>query len=103
MSGFDGGAKANISFVTAYGEYYLMDPSPDYEPLMKNTYVKITLSKLVIEFLTEETWQNPSYEDLLQKVTATENLDEEAVLQHAQFICDQVIQVGWHILVKPLL
>lgn len=90
LSGFDGGEKANVSFTTAYGEYYIMEPSPDYLPLMKHTITKIKLSKMIIEFLAEEAWQNPSYEDLLQKITASGELDEEALIRHAQFICDQV-------------
>lgn len=73
-----------------YGEYYLMDPHPDYLPLMKHTFIKIKLTKTVIQFLSEEAWQDPSYEDLLQKITESDELDEESLIQHAQFVCDQV-------------
>lgn len=69
-----------------------MDPSPDYEPLMKVVNQKISLSKLVIEFLLDEAWQAPTYEDLLQKLEGTEGLTEEVLLRHAQFVCDQVME-----------
>ncbi|KAK9745054.1 Cytosine specific DNA methyltransferase replication foci domain [Popillia japonica] len=91
VSGFDGGEKAVVGFSTAYGEYYLMEPSPEYQPLMKVVNQKIALSKLVIEFLLDEAWQNPTYEDLLQKLAMTEELNEEILLRHAQFVCDQVV------------
>lgn len=90
VSGFDGGEKAILGFSTGYGEYYLMQPAPDYEPLMKIVNQKISLSKLVIEFLLDEGWQSPTYEDLLQKLATTEDLTEEILLRHAQFVCDQV-------------
>ena len=51
---------------------------------------KIALSKFIIEFLLEEGWQNPSYDDLLQKL-GNLNFTEETLLQHSQFICDQVL------------
>lgn len=35
VSGYDGGEKALISFSTAYGEYFLMEPSEAYAPVMK--------------------------------------------------------------------
>lgn len=93
ISGFDGGEKAIVGFSTAYGEYYLMEPSPDYHPLIKIVNQKIALSKLIIEFLLDEAWQNPTYEDLLQKLATTEDLTEEILLRHAQFVCDQVLSL----------
>lgn len=96
VSGFDGGEKALLGFSTAYGEYYLMEPSDEYAPFMKTVREKIFMSKLVIEFLLAESWQNPSYEDLLnhlQNIVPPEyigGLSEESLLRHAQFICDQV-------------
>lgn len=96
VSGFDGGEKALLGFSTAYGEYYLMEPSEEYAPFMKTVKEKIFMSKLVIEFLLNESWQNPSYEDLLnhiQNIVPPEYigaLSEESLLRHAQFICDQV-------------
>lgn len=66
VSGFDGGESAVIGIATAYGEYYLMEPSEDYAQFMEPVREKIYMSKLVIEFLIEE--ENPSYEDLLNKL-----------------------------------
>lgn len=92
ISGFDGGEKALLGFSTEYAEYYLMEPSPEYEPLMKVVKQKMALCKLVIEFLLDEFWQNPTYEDLLQRLQASgqPELSEETLIRHAHFICDQV-------------
>ncbi|KAF5303293.1 hypothetical protein FQA39_LY10032 [Lamprigera yunnana] len=92
ISGFDGGEKAVIGFSTAYSEYYLMEASIEYAPLMKIMRVKIVLAKIIIEFLLDEGWKKPTYEDLLQRLEATgdPDLTEDALLRHAQFICQQV-------------
>lgn len=66
VSGFDGGERALIGFSTAYGEYYLMEPSEAYAPLMESVKEKIYMGKLVIEFLLDQ--ENASYEDLLNKL-----------------------------------
>lgn len=66
VSGFDGGERALIGFSTAFGEYYLMEPSEAYAPLMESVKEKIYMGKLVIEFLLDE--ENASYEDLLNKL-----------------------------------
>ncbi|XP_069697598.1 DNA (cytosine-5)-methyltransferase 1-like isoform X2 [Periplaneta americana] len=95
LSGFDGGEKALIGFSTAYGEYYLMEPSEHYAPLMENVNEKIFVSKVVIEFLLDDI--NMSYEDLLNKLQTTvplkglATLTEDSLLRHAQFVCDQVL------------
>lgn len=59
---------------------------------MNSVAKKFYLAKLMIEFLLDEGWQNPTYEDLLQRLEATGDpeLTEETLLRHAQFICDQV-------------
>ncbi|XP_017781710.1 PREDICTED: DNA (cytosine-5)-methyltransferase PliMCI-like [Nicrophorus vespilloides] len=92
-AGYDGGEKAIVGFSTGYAEYYLMAPAVQYEPLMTIVNSKISLSKLVIEFLLDENWQSPTYEDLLQRLESSgnEDLTEEALLRHAQFVCDQVV------------
>lgn len=66
VSGFDGGETAIIGIATAYGEYYLMEPSENYLTFMEPVRAKIYMSKLVIEFLNVEL--NPTYEDLLNKL-----------------------------------
>lgn len=81
-----------MGFSTAYAEYYLLQPSDDYQTIMEAVNQKITLTKLIIEFLLDESWQNPSYEDLLRKLQSSGNSDltEEVLLRHAQFLCDRV-------------
>jgi DNA (cytosine-5)-methyltransferase 1 len=46
VAGFDGGEKALIGFTTAYAEYFLMEPSPAYQPIMATMNEKIYLSKV---------------------------------------------------------
>lgn len=94
VSGFDGGDVALIGFSTAYGEYFLMEPSEEYSSFMEPMWEKIFMSKLVIEFLLTE--MEPVYEDLLNKFHTTvppkglASLTEDSLLRHSQFICDQV-------------
>lgn len=95
VSGFDGGERALLGFSTAYGQYYLMEPSVEYSPLMKSVTEKIYLSKVVIEFLLNQQYTSATYEDLLDYLhsyISPENLhfSEEKLLRHAQFVCDQV-------------
>ncbi|KAJ8922234.1 hypothetical protein NQ315_004171 [Exocentrus adspersus] len=92
-AGYDGGDKLPIGFSTAYAEYYLMEPSPEYEPIFKKTREKIRLSKIVIEYLLDQGWENPTYEDLIQHVENSGEYSEveDTLLQHAQFLCDQVV------------
>lgn len=52
-AGFDGGTQALIGFTTAYAEYVLMEPSPDYHQIMASVHEKIYLSKVCTPFLTE--------------------------------------------------
>nr|XP_022900238.1 DNA (cytosine-5)-methyltransferase PliMCI-like [Onthophagus taurus] len=89
--GFDGGKNSIIGFSTSFGEYNLMTPSPAYQQFMTEVNQKMALTKLVIEFLMDEGWQSPTYEDLLQRLSTTEDLNEEILLQHAQFVCDHVV------------
>lgn len=81
-----------MGFTTQFATYYLMEPSPEYEPIFKNIKEKIKVSKIVIEFLLDKEWENPEYEDLVQHVDSFgEYLNvEDMLLQNAQFICDQV-------------
>lgn len=92
ITGFDGGEKALVGFSTGYAEYYLQEPSEDYKPIMKSVGKKILLAKIVIEYLLDEGWQNPTYEDLLQALSANGDpeLNEETLIRNAQFVCDRV-------------
>ena len=66
IAGFDGGEQALIGFTTAFADYFLMNPSMEYEPFMSAVHEKIYLSKIVIEFLEE--YPEATYEDLLNKI-----------------------------------
>ncbi|XP_011350631.1 DNA (cytosine-5)-methyltransferase 1 isoform X1 [Ooceraea biroi] len=94
ISGFDGGELALIGFNTAFAEYILMEPSEAYAPFMDVVKEKIYMSKLIIEFLLDEI--SPTYEDLVNKLQTVvppkgmTKFTEDALLRHAQFICDQV-------------
>lgn len=48
IAGFDGGSHALIGFTTAYAEYVLMDPSPEYRGIMATVHEKIHLSKVCV-------------------------------------------------------
>lgn len=88
------GEKALIGFSTAYAEYILMSPSETYSPFVEAVREKIYLSKLVIEFMLNDS--DAAYEDLLNKLETTvppsglRTLTEDTLLRHAQFVCDQV-------------
>lgn len=48
IAGFDGGSHALIGFTTAYAEYILMEPSPEYRGIMATVHEKIHLSKVCV-------------------------------------------------------
>ena len=55
-----------VSSLSAYAEYILMEPSEVYKPFIQQMKVKVHLTKIVIEFLTNNL--EASYEDLLNRV-----------------------------------
>ncbi|XP_072949109.1 DNA (cytosine-5)-methyltransferase PliMCI-like [Epargyreus clarus] len=98
IHGFDGGMRNCITLSTEFGEYNLLRPSAEYTPLMDNLYEKIWLSKVVVEYLEENHYLQPTYEDLLQVVRESvipdlndKKMSEEILHKHAQFVCDQVV------------
>lgn len=92
ISGFDGGEKAIVGIFTAYAHYILLEPSEEYLEFVKLLTLKISLLKIVIEFLIKHQNEEPTYEDLLTQIEENGNgLTEDFLLQHAQFICDQVL------------
>lgn len=100
IHGFDGGMKNCITLSTEFGEYNLMRPSVQYTPLMNNLYEKIWISKVVVEYLEEYHYLQPTYEDLLvivRDATIPElddmKMTEEMLHKHAQFVCDQVVSL----------
>ncbi|XP_047533015.1 DNA (cytosine-5)-methyltransferase 1-like [Vanessa atalanta] len=100
IHGFDGGTKNCITLSTEFGEYNLLKPSKEYTPLMDNLYEKIWLSKVVVEYLEEYHYLQPTYEDLLEMVRECtipdlddKKMSEEMLHKHAQFVCDQVVSL----------
>ncbi|CAF4881707.1 unnamed protein product [Pieris macdunnoughi] len=100
IHGFDGGSRNCVTLSTEFGEYNLLRPSNEYMPLMNNLYEKIWLSKVVIEYIEENDYMQPAYEDLLSVVRQSKIPDlndlmmsEEMLHKHAQFVCDQVVSL----------
>ncbi|CAD0201424.1 unnamed protein product [Chrysodeixis includens] len=100
IHGFDGGDRNCITLSTEFGEYNLLKPSEQYTPLMNNLYEKICLSKVVVEYLEEYHYLQPTYEDLLEVIRESTipelndmKLTEEMLHKHAQFVCDQVVSL----------
>ena len=93
-TGFDGGEAALIGFSTAFAEYILMTPSEAYVPFVDAVLEKINMSKIVIEFVTNN--PDANYEDLINKVQTTvppmglSSYSEDSLLRHSQWVVDQV-------------
>lgn len=67
---------------------------------MDNLYEKIWLSKVVVEYLEEYHYLQPTYEDLLEVIRECtipdlddKKMSEEMLHKHAQFVCDQVVSL----------
>lgn len=96
ITGFDGGEKVLTGFSTSFAEYILMDPNPDYAPLLSVMQEKIYVSKIVVEFLQSN--PDSTYEDLINKIETTvppsvlnrNRFTEDSLLRHAQFVVEQV-------------
>ncbi|CAK1580129.1 unnamed protein product [Parnassius mnemosyne] len=100
IHGFDGGTRNCVTLSTEFGEYNLLKPSEQYIPLMDNLYEKIWLSKVVVEYLEEYHYLQPTYEDLIGVVCQStipelndKKMSEEMLHKHAQFVCDQVVSL----------
>ncbi|CAG9828260.1 unnamed protein product [Diabrotica balteata] len=108
MAGMDDvEGNIRVGFTTQFAQYYLMEPSAQYQPIFNKIKEKVRLSKYVIEFLSDHHWENPKYEDLVENIEGSgEYADvEDTLLQHAQFICDQVLSFDENITEdeKPLI
>ncbi|XP_048198152.1 DNA (cytosine-5)-methyltransferase 1 isoform X2 [Perognathus longimembris pacificus] len=96
ITGFDGGENVLMGFSTAFAEYILMEPSPEYAPIFGQMREKVYISKIVVEFLLG----NPDamYEDLINKIETTvpppnlnlNHFTEDSLLRHAQFVVGQL-------------
>ena len=96
-AGFDGGEKPLIGFSTGFCDYYLMNPSEHFEPIMATMTEKIYMSKVVIEFMANN--QDATYEDLVNQIQTTvppqgsAGFTEDTLLRHAQWVVEQVCKV----------
>lgn len=92
VTGFDGGDKILIGTSTPYALYILMESSDEYSGIFKLFQRKTTLLKMIIEFLVAHDLEEPTYEDFLTELQkrGDPELNEEFLLQHAQFISHQV-------------
>lgn len=69
IAGFDEGEQAIIGISSTLGDYYLMEPSEEYAPFMKNVYEKIMVTKAVVEFLQSKINEDEiMYENLLEEL-----------------------------------
>ena len=85
---------------TGYAEYYLMEPSEMYQPLMNAVTEKTFLAKHVIEYLEKAIDPNnhmdAEYEDLLNHLglivppVGMNPIGDETLLRHADFVVNQV-------------
>lgn len=67
---------------------------------MDNLYEKIWISKVVVEYLEEHNYLQPTYEDLLENIRGhtipelnDKEMSEEMLHKHAHFVCDQVVSL----------
>uniref|UniRef100_A0A2S2Q3B0 Cytosine-specific methyltransferase n=1 Tax=Sipha flava TaxID=143950 RepID=A0A2S2Q3B0_9HEMI len=97
LSSYDGGSQVLIGVTTEYADYLLNEPHISYKKYMTTVIEKIHLSRLVIKSILNSEYDDPSYEDVLNFIvnsvnpaTGT-NFTEEDLLQHAQFVLDQVV------------
>lgn len=89
--------RNQITLSTKLGNYNLLKPSSEYRPLMNDLYEKMSLCKVVVEYLQDYDYMRPTYEDLLSVINISKIPDlndmvmsEELLHKHAQFLCDQV-------------
>lgn len=67
---------------------------------MNNLYEKIWIGKVVVEYLEEYHYLQPTYEDLLELIRESSipelndmKMTEDMLHKHAQFVCDQVVSL----------
>ncbi|KAL1455285.1 hypothetical protein WDU94_009390 [Cyamophila willieti] len=93
---FDGCNKATISLCTPYSEIILAESSEEFRPIMRTVFEKIYLVKLVVDTCENE---EATFEDLLNNLQTADlptnigALTEDHLIRHAQFICDQILDM----------
>ncbi|KOB70090.1 Cytosine-specific methyltransferase [Operophtera brumata] len=97
VHGFDGGDRNYVAITTAFGVYNLLKPSDQYKPLRDDLYERILVTKVVVKYLEENNYLQPSYEELLEVIRSStivelndKPMTEEILLKHSQFVCEQV-------------
>ncbi|CAG0886916.1 unnamed protein product [Darwinula stevensoni] len=96
LAGFDGGEKALLGFSTAFADYFLMDPATEYASYYVPVQQKMYLAKAVIEYLSDNMENMPTYEDLMGYLETTSRppgippYSADALMEHAAFVLDQV-------------
>lgn len=97
-AGFDGGERPLTGFTTSFAEYYIMEPSEMYAPLMKDVHEKTFITKTVIEYLEKSAENNEEieYEDLMNHMSqivppdGMDTIGDETLIRHADFVVNQV-------------
>ena len=96
LAGFDGGEKALLGFSTAFADYFLMDPASEYASYYVPVQQKMYLAKAVIEYLSDNMENMPTYEDLMGYLETTSRppgippYSADALMEHAAFVLDQI-------------
>ncbi|CAN7949496.1 unnamed protein product [Ixodes pacificus] len=95
-TGYDGGSNVVLGITTAFAEYILMNPSPQYKVPMKRMQEKIYLVKGILEHLLEA-GVDVAYDDVVGRIEQLTTLPQgvgpfsvETVHRHAQFLVDHI-------------
>lgn len=109
ISGFDGGELCLIGITTSYGYYYLLNPLPVYKEYIQGILYKGEVTKLVVEYVLDYGYLDPSYEDMCTFVDSqpkylsnNKKIIIDDVINNGKFICKQVI-VDWSLQILLLI
>ncbi|CAN8001665.1 unnamed protein product, partial [Ixodes hexagonus] len=95
-TGYDGGSNVVLGITTAFAEYVLMNPSPQYKVYMKRMQEKIYLIKGILEYLLEA-GGDVAYDDVVGHLEQLAGFpygvgpfSVETLHRHAQFVVDHI-------------
>ena len=90
FSGFDGSDQIVIGVETEFASYILVKANPAYNRFVQHLIEKISLCKLVIEFLTDS--PDASYGELIEAIRARSRslFNGDTLLTHSEFVIQQV-------------
>ncbi|BES95266.1 Cytosine-specific methyltransferase [Nesidiocoris tenuis] len=85
-----------IGISTSCGDYYLMEPSPDYAPFMESPKVKGRLRKIIVDFLQNDENADATYVDLITFLSELVEpdmppLNEETLLRHGKAVYEMIV------------